>query len=158
LDAARVIRDVQSRNAALMALNRVAASAAAASALPDLFARGTEEIVAVIGCDAMAVYLLDDARREAMLAHLHLRAVPAALRSAIGRVPLGRTKLGLVACDGIPRVFHRDEYSEHARAMLDQFDLRIIVSVPLVSRGKVLGVMDAAYRSEHTVVAREIEL
>jgi PAS domain S-box-containing protein len=156
LDAARVIRDVQERNAALAAQGRIAAHARNASDLGELFALGAEEIVGVLGCDAVAIYLVDEARGEALLRHV--RGGSDEARRALKRVPLAGTNLGLVARAGAPRVFHRDDYDEPRRALLDRMGQRVIVSVPLVTRGKVLGVMNVAYRDEHAIMPREIEL
>lgn len=155
-DAARIIRDQQIQNAALAAQNRIAGYARTAASLDELFARGAAEIVELVGCHAVAVYLIDDVHDEGLLAYVRGGTQEAAV--SLARVPLAGTQIGEVARAGVPRVLRRDDYDESLRALLDRMGQRVIASVPLCTRGRVLGVMNVAYADDREVAPREIEV
>ena len=155
LDAARVVGDLSKRNEFLDVLNRIAQRAGTEEDMAELFAAGSREILRVLHADAIAIYLLDGSD-FAVLAHA-FGGTPD-VWSTLARAPLATTNLGIVVREGTPRVWHRDDYPEDRRNLLDRFGQRVLLSVPLAARGKVLGVINVAFTTERAIDAAEIEL
>ncbi len=143
LDTARVIADLSARNEDLAALNRIAGAAGAASDLPGLFGSGVRELLHVLGCKAVAIYLIDPSRETATLAHLQGGSEEAA--RDLSRMSLDGTHLGIVAHEAAPHVWVRDDYSPERRRLLERLGQRTIVSVPLIAHAEVIGVMNVGY-------------
>jgi len=155
LDAARVVGDLSKRNEFLDVLNRIAQRAGTEEDMSLLFASGAREVVRVLRADAIALYLRDG-EDSAVLAHAF--GAPTDVSTILSRVPLEGTNLGVVMREGTPRVWHRDDYPVERRPLLDRLGQRVLLSVPLAARGKVLGVINVAFASERTIDASEIEL
>lgn len=157
LDAARVVADLSHRNAELAALNRVAAAAGVATDLGAIFARGVQEIAQVLGCQSAALYLVDPDGQSVSIAH-RLGLGAEASTPQYTRVPLPGTRFEAVVREAAPRVWHRGELGPEAQRALDRTHVSTIVGVPLVSRGKVVGVLTVGYRDVRTALEPEIEI
>ena len=154
LDAARVVGDLSKRNEFLDVLNRIAQRAGSEEDMGHLFASGSAEVVRVLHADALALYLLEG--ETAVLAHSV--GAPPDFAALLGRVPLAGSNLGIVVRDGAPRVWLRNDYPPERWPMLDRLGQRVLLSVPLAARGKVLGVINVVFLHERVVDATEIEL
>lgn len=156
LDAARAIAVLSTRNAALAALDRIAAMSSSASSLDELFARNVEELRVVLHADGVAVYLVDQEAGTADLA-CQVGASDEAL-APLAHVPLDGSVIGSVARAGTTRVVSVGEYSELARTLLEALGYKVIVAVPLVARAQTVGVLHVAYADAYAVRADEVEL
>ena len=156
LDAARAIADLSARNASLAVIDRIAAVASSASTLEDLFARSTDELRAVLRCDGAAIFLVDEEAGFARLAYA-VGASPEA-EAALATIPLQNTTLGRIARQRATRVLAIEEFGPETRAVLEPLGHKIVVSVPFVARGRVVGVMNVSFTRERAVPADELEL
>jgi PAS domain S-box-containing protein len=141
LDAALVIDDLSARNAELSALNHVAIAAGTLADLKSLFARAASEICSVLGSAAVAVYLIDAERRNAILSYEHGGSEAAG--GLHPRVPLEGSDVGSVARDGVSRVYP---------------GTHVLVSVPLRVRSTVVGAMNVTYGDSRTIPPRQVEV
>jgi PAS domain S-box-containing protein len=144
LDAARTIQDISSRNEELAARNRIAEIAASAPGLPEFFELGGREIVRSVGCDGLAVWLLDEERDELVLAH-EVGGTTAA-GAAFRRVPVATSLTGQVMREGRARLLQREDHPPPARPILEATGLVTYAAVPLRFRGHSVGIATAAFR------------
>jgi PAS domain S-box-containing protein len=155
LDAARAIRAERGRNAALIAQTRIASFARAAGDLDVLFSAGAAELAGVLGCDGLCIHLVDEAGQDAVLAHC--RSTPEDAARWVQRMPLAGTHIGAVVNEARPGVLRADAEGV-AGDLLESLGARVLLAVPLTTRGKVIGVMSATYASLRPVGPEEIEL
>lgn len=153
LAAARAIADLSKRNDELTALNRVATSAATLTESADLFAGGSAALTEVIRCASISFYLLRPKEGVALLAYQH--GGDERMWELFSRVPLEGTRLGQVAREAAPRVSYPEQWDPRARSMLE--GMEAVVSVPLIARAEVLGVMNVAFMDRRTLGSRVIE-
>lgn len=154
LTAARAIADLSKRNDELAALDRLATSAGTMTESTDLFAGGSAALAEVIQCSAIAFYLLRPDEGVAVLAHQHGGSDEA--RKLFTRVPLEGTRLGEVARAGKSRVLYPDDLTDPlARSLLERYG--VLVSVPLIARAEVIGVMNVTFPEKRAIEARDLE-
>ena len=155
LDAATVIDDLSSRNTELAALNHVAGAAGSTSDLSSLFEGAVEEIGSLFESPAVGVNLIDEERQEAVAVRWVGANQPP---EHVLRVPLAGSLLGVVAREGASRVWSVEDYTPPHRKMLEQMGLRVVVSVPLRARAKVVGIMNVGFPTDAPVPPRRIEV
>lgn len=156
LDAARAIRDLSQRNAQLTALNHVAAMAGTTSGLGELFAHASSELEQVMGSIWVAMFLVDEEAGVARLAHQH--GGGRAVELAWARVPLATSKLGEVVRQRVTRILRRDEYDSGTRQLMTDLGMHVVVSIPMMSRGRVIGLFNVVYPRPDEVPAQQVEL
>lgn len=152
LTAARTIAELSKGNDELAALNRIATSAGTITESAQLFTKGSAALAEAIGGAAISFYLLNVEEDVAVLAHHHGGGEDA----RYVRVPLSGTRLGEIARDNKPHVFRPSERDE-PQALLERLPLHAVVSVPLVARGEVIGVMSVAFSESRPLDSRVIE-
>lgn len=153
LDAARVIADLSRRNAQLAAINAVATVASTASELTELFARGGRELVRVLACSAVAIYLLEEDGKTAAFVH-HVGLTDESVREH-ARIRTEGATLGIVMKMGTPHVVPRSDLGTTERGLFASLDRHVIAVVPLLSRAKTLGALYLAFRDPSSVTDRE---
>lgn len=156
LDAARAIADLSARNASLSAIDRIAAAASVSSDPTSLFERCAVELETVLRCDGVAIYLVDEGGGTASLAYQRGGSREGA--TALGTVPIEGTNLGAVIKGGRARVWRLEDYSEAARPIIARMGFIVTASVPLIVRSKAVGIINAAYRTDHEIAPTELEL
>ncbi|HEU4385255.1 MAG TPA: GAF domain-containing protein [Anaeromyxobacteraceae bacterium] len=156
LDTAQAIRDLSRRNEELAALNRLAATAAAAPDLPAFFARGAEELMRSLECDGVVIWLLDEARRELEMA-FEIGATDE-VRSAFRRLPVDGTTTGRVMKEGVPRLIQQQEYPPEVRTRIAGLGFASHGAVPLRVRAKVVGVLNVAWRKPRDERSARLDL
>ncbi len=155
LTAARIIADLSVRNAELTALNRIASAAGTYIELTTLLARGSEAIEEVLHCAAIAIYLCRPEEGVLVLVHQHGGSEEA--RQKYGRVPIEGTRIGEIVRSGLPRVLTPEDYPDpERRRVIAKMGQDVVVSVPLVARSEVIGVMNVAFSGRRVVEPREI--
>ena len=156
LDAARAIRDLSHRNAQLTALNRVATTAGTASGVGELFVHASRELEQVTGSHSVAMFLVDEEAGFATLAHQHGGGTM--IRDTYAQVPLATSRLGEVVRARSTRIVRRDEYDTRNRQVMIETGQHLVVSLPMMSRGRVVGVVNVVYPRPDEVPAQQIEL
>lgn len=157
LDAARVIGNLSARNEALAALNRVAAAAGGEDEIGQLFRVGAEELLHAMRGQAFTVHLIDESGRKAKLAY-EVGLPPSAVPLLTDVVLDKQSNLGHVVRTGTPQVFRLDEFSEDYQQIFRAIPLHTTATIPLASRGKVVGVMNMAFADAREVSQADLEL
>ena len=141
LAAARTVSDLSRRNADLAALNDVAGLASEATDLGTFLALASKALAGAAGCAGTAVYVLDDAAGELVLAHLD--GAPPETAEAFRRVgldgPLGRAirdRAPVVAAPGAGEL-----------PWLAPPAVQSIGWVPLLVRSRPVGVLAAGFHA-----------
>jgi PAS domain S-box-containing protein len=156
LDAAQAIRALSHRNAQLSALNHVAGAAGTVSSLDELFSHAAREVENVTGSCSVVLFLIDEPKQEAFMAHQHGGGPLVA--QAFARVPLPGSKLGQVIDSRSTVILGREDYDERARALMVRLDMHKVVSIPMMSRGRVIGVINVVYPTPKAIGAQQVEL
>ena len=156
LDAARAIGDLSNRNAQLSALNAIAATAGTVSGLDELFVQASRKIEEVTGSCSVVLFLIDEAACEARMAYQ--QGAGPKVAGAYARVPLAGSKLGEVVQSRTTRILRRQDYDPHARQLMIEFEMQLAVSVPMMSRGRVIGVINVIYPTAEAIPPQQVEL
>ncbi len=144
LDAARVISDLSNRNSELAALNRVASAAGSVRDLSSLFGVGAGELVRVLGCVTVGIYLVDDKQAVATLAYEH--GYSAELRERYSQVLLRGELETLVRTGGASVLLADVQTSPERKAAYDELGLQSVGMVGLIARSETIGVLMAGFR------------
>ena len=137
-------------------LHEMAARVSAASPLPDVLKQIVAFAASVVKCDSCFVYVLEDG-------HLVLRASKNPHPEIVDRLKLkmGQGITGWVAEHREPvavplKAFEDPRFKVFNDLPEDRFEA--FLSVPLVSRGRVVGVINLQHRKPHLHTKREIKL
>ncbi|ACG71688.1 multi-sensor signal transduction histidine kinase [Anaeromyxobacter sp. K] len=142
LDAARTIADLSRHNADLALLNRVGRLAGDAPDLDTFFGEVTTVLTSATGCAVVAVYLVEDGGRE--LVRTFASGTSPDVQARLQRVPV-TARIGEVLRDRAARAVPVDDAESGADA-LRALGIRAGIWVPLVARGRAVGVMVVAFR------------
>ena len=140
----------------LATLDAVATSVSRSLNLGEVLNEALDKVLEVTGLESGAIYLWDRASRELQLT-VH-RGLSEEFVRQVSRMRLGEGVTGRAAMSGEPIVV--DEYVKDRRALpaAMQENLRAMVSMPLKSKDKVLGVMNIASRRERRFAPWEVQL
>ena len=137
-------------------LHRVSAIVSSKLSLDEMLGEVIGLTIRVTACDACLVYLLDPATKE-----LVLRASQVPHATALGnlRMSIGEGVTGWVAQHQAPVALSRkaasdDRFQSFPGLVEDTY--QAFLSVPLVSAGDVVGVVNVHHRDEHAHTAEEI--
>lgn len=156
VSASKVVSDLGRRNAELAALNRVATAAGGTGSLKELFSRAAFETAEVLGCSAVAIYLLDRDNTEAELVHVLGGSDEAS--KAYGKLPLKGSQLEVVVNEKAPRVWLPTDYNPEREAMIRRMGQTAVASVPMLARSRVIGVVNAAWTTPRPVDHDQLSL
>jgi PAS domain S-box-containing protein len=149
LDAARTIADLSRRNADLDALNRVAGLASEARNLDALFARAATVLRDAAGCAGLAAFALDERAGDLVLASRE--GVPPDLAMRFQRLSLTGARARAVR-ERVPQVV------EGPDAGVVPLGFQAVAFVPLVVRGRAIGLLACGYHAPAEVVRRRVDL
>jgi len=140
----------------LATLDAVATSVSRSLNLGEVLNEALDKVLEVTGLESGAIYLWDRASRELQLT-VH-RGLSEEFVRQVSRMRLGEGVTGRAAMSGEPIVV--DEYVKDRRALpaAMQENLRAMVSMPLKSKDKVLGVMNIASRRKRRFAPWEVQL
>jgi len=137
-------------------LNRIADRMSAAAPLPGVLCDVVEVVSSVVKCDSCLVYVLEGE-------HLLLRASQNPHPEAVGRVRMkvGQGITGWVAQHREPVVVSSGAYNDPRFKFFNELPedrFEAFLSVPLISGGRLVGVINVQNRAEYSYSPREIGL
>ena len=140
----------------LAQLNRIAGRMSLAAPLPDVLGDVVEFVTAVVKCDSCMVYVLEDE-------DLVLRASKNPHPEVVNRLKmkLGQGITGWVAQHREPVVVVRGAYEDPRFKLFNELPedrFEAFLSIPIVSGGRLVGVINVQNRAEHSYSKREISL
>ena len=136
LDNARLYRRVVRQNKTLRTLTTIAQEVSSILDLDPLLRAISEQVRKLINYDAFSILLLEPAR---LLLRHHI-SVRYDQRIELDNIPLGRGIVGACAESGQPVL--APDTSKDPRYIAMEPGIRSEVAVPLVAKGKVIGVLD----------------
>jgi hypothetical protein len=122
----------------LAALQRLTDSTLTALDVDDLLAELLERVQEVLDADTAAVLLLDESSRQ--LVARAARGLEEEVRQGV-RVPVGAGFAGQVAARRVPIRLDRVDETTVANPILWEKGIRVMLGVPLVSAGRLMGVL-----------------
>ena len=145
------------RNKELAALNAIAATVSSSLNLQEVLERALDQVLAVTGVDAGAIYLLDQQAEELVLATY--QGMPKELADKVGILKMNESLAGQAVQSGEPVVV--DDLSEDPRvtaALASEEGIRSAAAIPIKSRENVQGVMHVASHKYHPFSPEEVWL
>jgi uroporphyrinogen-III synthase len=137
-------------------LNRVVNSMSSAPSLSEVLNHLVEFVINVVDCDSCMVYVLEDD-------DLVLRASKNPHPDVVGRLKMkvGQGITGWVAAHGEPVVITHGAYADHRFKLFNELPedrFESFVSVPILSTGRLVGVINLQNRVSCLYTKREIGL
>jgi signal transduction histidine kinase len=155
LEAARTISSLCTRNTALTALNRLAEVAATAPEPRAFFRPGMEEIIGLLRCTSVLLYLsVEDSN---MLELVWSQGATEEAVRPYRRLPLRDSLSWKVMEEGVPRVLHAEELDEPVRENMRRADRASVLLVPLQVRLRMVGTLVITFQQHRTLSDLELE-
>jgi signal transduction histidine kinase len=157
LDAALTISRLSAQNTALAALNRLASEAASAPHPHAFFGPGTEEIIGLVGCDAVTILLSLEHGREVELEPAYARGLDAGSETRFARLWLAGGPALAAGQEATPQVLDAEECPVFLREELRRQGFRTVVGVPLRVRSRGVGTLCVLFRQRRQLTPLERE-
>jgi signal transduction histidine kinase len=154
-----VVRDetLSHRNEDLALINDIAASLATKLDVDDILDQTLSRVMAYMGVEAGEIFLREDGDKEFRIA-IHRGTFAEAFLTR-DRFKVGEGFIGLVAGDRKPLVStDLKNDMRYLRPAVVEAGFNCMASIPLTSRGSVVGVMSLASQDDHKFDQREINL
>jgi len=129
------IESLSRQSTTMSILNQILLEASHSEDLPQMLERTLDITIGLMDFDGGWISLVDDKKNYAKLAH-H-RSIPDALAKAVGTVPLGAPPYNRVFVEKSPLFIEKDDVL--AAAQLNRNGYSSVCSVPILSRGNVIG-------------------
>ena len=121
----------------------------------DLLQELLDRILTVLSSDTAAVLLLDEDSRQ--LVARAARGIEEEVRQGV-RVPVGAGFAGRIAAERRPVILDRVDTSTVTNPILWEKGIKVMLGVPLVAGGQLLGVLHVGRLTERPFVHQEVEL
>ena len=155
LEAARTISRLSTRNTALAALNRLAEVAATATEPHAFFEPGAQEIIGLLRCTSVLLYLHREDTQELELVWSH-----GATEDLVRRYQRYSTRgpaARRVMETGVPQVLHNEDFPESMREDMRRNGRTSVLLVPLQVRSRMVGLLVVTFRQHRVLSALELE-
>jgi signal transduction histidine kinase len=148
---------VDSRTRELATLNTLAAVVSRSLNLDEILNDALDEALKIMGMTKGQAFLLDqETERLILVAH---RGLSEELVQYTAQLPLGTSTSGLAAREGQPVVRAVADYPVgELRELIEREGLRLVVSTPLLAKGRTLGVIDLGTDIVRTIHPEELSL
>lgn len=155
----RAEEELRRRNIELAAINAVASTLTESIDPDQMLNRTIDVVLEVIAAKAGRIaVLLEDTRT---LRTAVSRNIPQRVLDQIAEFELGDEWSGMVAATGESLAiedFPSSAYVRHAHPAIVEWGLRALLSVPIRSKGRVLGVMEVVHDVPHRFTGRDLDL
>jgi two-component sensor histidine kinase/putative methionine-R-sulfoxide reductase with GAF domain len=150
--------DLEEKRGEAEALRRVGEATGSAFDLEEMLKVTADIATQITGTDSCQVYLFDTAKEE-----LVLRAADESFAGMVGkiRLKLGEGITGWVARERKPVPISRKAYEDHRFKYFPEMlegEYESMLSVPLVARGEILGVINVRTRRPHEYTKNQVRL
>jgi signal transduction histidine kinase len=150
-------RRVASRTQELATLNTLAAVVSRSLDLEEILNDALDEALKIIGLTKGQAFLLD-AETESLVLIAH-RGLSEELVRYTSRLPLGTSTSGLAAKEGRPVARQVADYpQDELRVLVEAEGIRLVVSTPLLAKGKTLGAIDLGSTVSRTIQPEEMSM
>jgi signal transduction histidine kinase len=150
-------RKVASRTQELATLNTLAAVVSRSLDLEEILNDALDEALKIMGMTKGQAFLLEEETQDLVL--IAQRGLSAELVYYTARLALGTSTSGLAAREGRPVARQVADYPHsELRDLVEKEGVRLVVSAPLMAKGKTLGVIDLGTDVPRTIQPEEMSL
>lgn len=150
-------RKVASRTQELATLNTLAVVVSRSLDLEEILNDALDEALSIMGMTKGQAFLLED-ETESLVLIAH-RGLSEELVRYTSRLPLGTSTSGLAAKEGRPVARHVSDYpGDELRTLVEAEGIRLVVSTPLLAKGKTLGAIDLGSDVSRVIQPEEMSL
>ncbi len=153
----KVEKEIRRKNAELASLNKISSTVSQSLDLKEISNLAVSEVGKIVGDKAVVIYLIDTQKDE--LAVIAQEGLSPEFLASIEKLPVGEGLSGTVAREQIPMAY--DDYTLHPRpirAAIELEKIKSILSVPLMAKDVIVGVLTIASKSPYHFTEEEIGL
>ncbi len=153
----KVEKEIRRKNAELASLNKLSSTVIQSLDLKEISNLAVSEIGKIVGDKAVVIYLIDTQSDE--LAVVAQKGLSPEFLSRIERLHVGEGLSGTVARERTPMAY--DDYTLHPRpirAAIELEKIKSLLSVPLMAKDIIVGVLTIASKSPYHFSEEEIGL
>ncbi|MFH1112967.1 MAG: ATP-binding protein [Pseudomonadota bacterium] len=153
----KVEKEIRRKNAELASLNKISGTVSQSLDLKEISNLAVSEVGKIVGDKAVVIYLIDAQKDE--LAVAAQEGISPEFLATIKRLHMGEGLSGMVALERAPMAY--DDYSLHPRpirAAIEQEKIKSLLSVPLMAKDVIVGVLTIASKSPYHFTDEEIGL
>lgn len=138
----------------LSVLNGIITAANQAEDLQSLFRNVMDSVLSFLDWEAGGIYIADPDTRTASI--VYATNIPEKMYDAVRTVPTNRPPYSSLFVDGKPIL--TSNLGDFSLEIVQSSGFSSLVSVPLISKGRVVGALNAAGRAQHEITGDELEI
>lgn len=153
----RAEKEITKKNVELLALNRISATVGQSLNTDEIVNLAVGELSKVVGDKGIGIYLLDRKREE--LIFTGQKGFSEDFFKSVSRLKIGQGVTGSVARQQVPMAY--DDYEKYPKALrhvVEKENIKSLLSVPLMSKDKMMGVLNIASKTPYHFSSDEINL
>lgn len=153
----RIEREITRKNAELSVLNKISATVNQSLNLDEIMNLAIRELKKIVGDKGIGIYLLDHKKKE--LIFTAQRGFSNDFYKSVSRLKVGEGMAGNVARQQLPMAY--DDYAQYPQALepaVKKGGIKSLMSVPLMSKDKIVGVLNVASKAPYHFSSEEINL
>jgi PAS domain S-box-containing protein len=153
----RIEKEITRKNAELSVLNKISATVNQSLNLDEIMNLAIRELTRIVGDKGIGIYLLDHKKKE--LIFTAQRGFSNDFYKSVSRLKIGEGMAGNVARQQLPMAY--DDYSQYPHALepaVKKGRIKSLMSVPLMAKDKVVGVLNIASKTPYHFTSEEINL
>ncbi len=153
----RIEREITRKNAELSVLNKISATVNQSLNLDEIMNLAIRELTKIVGDKGIGIYLLDHKKKE--LIFTAQRGFSDDFYKSVSRLKVGEGMAGNVARQQLPMAY--DDYAQYPQALepaVKKGRIKSLMSVPLMAKDKVVGVLNIASKTPYHFSSEELNL
>lgn len=153
----KVEREITRKNVELSVLNKISATVNQSLNLDEIMNLAINELTKIVGDKGIGIYLLDPKKKE--LIFTAQKGFSEDFYKSVSRLKIGEGMAGNVAQQQMPMAY--DDYAKYPQALepaVKKEKIKSLMSVPLMSKDKIVGVLNIASKTPYHFAFEEINL
>ena len=153
----KVEREITRKNAELSVLNKISATVNQSLNLGEIMNLAISELRKIVGEKGIGIFLFDHKKKE--LIFTAQRGFSKEFYKSVSRLKIGEGLTGNVAEQKLPMAY--DDYAEYPHALepaVKKEKIKSLMSVPLMAKDKMVGVLNIASKTPYHFTSEEINL
>jgi PAS domain S-box-containing protein len=153
----KVEGEITRKNAELSVLNKISATVNQSLNLAEIMNLAIRELTKIVGNKGIGIFLFDHKKEE--LIFTAQRGFSKEFYKSVSRLKIGEGMTGNVAEQKLPMAY--DDYAEYPHALepaVKKEKIKSLMSVPLMAKDKMVGVLNIASKTPYHFTSEEINL
>lgn len=153
----KVEREITRKNAELSVLNKISATVNQSLNLSEIMNLAIHELSKIVGEKGIGIFLFDHKKKE--LIFTAQRGFSKEFYKSVSRLKIGEGLAGNVARQQLPMAY--DDYATYPHALepaVKKEKIKSLMSVPLMAKDKIVGVLNIASKTPYHFSSEEINL